>query len=793
MKIMPHPVFPSPTLNRLPAASLLRWSALAVVLGLSACGGGNEQQTGRLTAPVVAQLDYETSSGLRGQTDDSGAFQYRVGDSVTFRIGGLSLGTTTAQEQITPLFLVAGATPVQLQNSQLVRLLQILYTLDEDGSAHNGIRLSAAVRSALSSPARALADVTDVQTAVVTPALAALPAGRVLTSASSATAQFADALNRQEAFRQIAALGPMRNQLIGGGGRNCSSFNGDRQSSNCAADWTTILKEDAAFAGLSKAQISFDSDYAMPEFRYSITNEARQRLASVPVNLFDPTRKQVVLNLLDAHLSSGTPPQNLSLSELSGLQTPGHEGVLVGLSAAEQSIVRHALVVTPAQSQRKIEARSVRFLSNLPSRDIYEQFVASARALAGGGTPKIGVVTAATENAFFDADINVWALRSAGAEVVYLPFNGGLRRASDAQQCGHVVEHYHAFANTLAVAQTHHMNLVYPDWHTLQQQSCTDLSGVTRTLERLHGIYFSGGDQARHLEGLHTKVSDTSFKASMELGVLQRRVAEGKLVVSGTSAGNHIQGGGTWKQQKVPMIGGGDSYAVLTRGFKAGTGATLDTPAQATQYANGGHGFFNYGVLDSHFSQRVREGRLIRATTDSGMDYGFGVDENTALIVSQPDRNGGVGMTVLGAGGVWVVDVRQAKATLNANGHYGVDGVRAHYLIQGDALHIGADGRLSVNLATHTARPVLPIDATAAPVVQSRIMDYGSANFLKMTQQMGLTGAPHATGLNTESSDRRTQQSSRFTLVASRSADTVFRGTTDRVSYTQLQLSIRPE
>lgn len=56
----------------------------------------------------------------------------------------------------------------------------------------------------------------------------------------------------------------------------------------------------------------------------------------------------------------------------------------------------------------------------------------------------------------------------------------------------------------------------------------------------------------------------------------------------------------------------------------------------------GGLGFLNNYVMDSHFSEKGREMRLIRTLLDSkdlpdiGTPKGLGVDENTALVISNP-------------------------------------------------------------------------------------------------------------------------------------------------------------
>ena len=58
-----------------------------------------------------------------------------------------------------------------------------------------------------------------------------------------------------------------------------------------------------------------------------------------------------------------------------------------------------------------------------------------------------------------------------------------------------------------------------------------------------------------------------------------------------------------------------------------------------TGYGPGGIGLFGHGLLDTHFANRGRHGRLIQLLVDSsdvtrGATRAFGVDENTALVVT---------------------------------------------------------------------------------------------------------------------------------------------------------------
>jgi cyanophycinase len=328
-------------------------------------------------------------------------------------------------------------------------------------------------------------------------------------------------------------------------------------------------------------------------------------------------------------------------------------------------------------------------------------------------------------------------------------------------------------------------------------------------LNRLNGIYFSGGNQARHLESLVAKDAAGDYTlTSAQHAILQRRHAQGQLVVAGTSAGDHIQGGGTWNGKPVPMVSGGSSYEALRFGFVKGLGANgdfaeLGANEQMTSTSNvpviyplGGLGVFRFGVLDSHFSRRAREGRLVRATFDSAMDYGFGVDENTALVVSQPDAAGSTHFSVLGAGGVFIADVRAAHAQEEAPRAFSIDGVRAHYLLPGDTARINTAGDLQVTLSSRA--PLLP--AATELVTQDRLLDSGASNFLNLATAMGRAGARMGYGSTLNNADTRNQQNAPYySATLTRDAQTVFRGgaTADTkapapVAYTGLLLQFAP-
>jgi cyanophycinase len=873
--------------------------SIGTLSALAGCGGDTQPLlSGQFIDSPVENIRYATSSGLSGTTDANGTFQYAEGDTIKFSLGKIELGEGRASPTVTPIDLVPGAT--DLAHPDVVKILQVLQTLDDDGTPGNGIRISAAAVARLDarSAVKNIKDITDLTADIISPAFAnQAPA---LKSADAAKQHFADTLGALQVSKQLAASVGVTNFIMGGGNKNCSSFNGDTQSSNCAADWNTIIAKDPAFAGLSKANISFDSNYPNPTFTFSVTQANIDKLNVLPATLFDATRKTTVATALTTRLNAPGNKTALTFAELDGSKplfadgaafwnsstnkdfdllvntlcgtpapangadctlsnaaiatleaatfetstdrakvvlivrsmqtsfgsgaikyrrdstgttvTPNFRaefqarqlaadgsavsaGVTTSLTAAEKAVLRSVFVDATPQNNRKFEARTIQFLTDKPTYDMYTQFVVAAKAANGGQTPTIGVVTASADfHPFADRDINVFALKSAGANVVYLPMDGGFRKALDANDCVNAKYYYDTYANTNASADYHNMDLVFPDLAKQQQDFCANGgAALVSTLQGLSGIYFSGGDQAKHLESFVTKDAGGNYTTiSPQLALLQARFAAGKLVVGGTSAGDHIQGGGPWKGKPVPMIGGGDSYVALKSGFNRGAGALPGSDLSPVSYAQGGLGFFKYGVLDSHFSRRTREGRLVRETKETGMDYGFGMDENTSLVVSKPDAIGTTQFSVIGAAGVFIVDVRDATASGGPAGNYAIDGAKAHYLSEGDTARIDASGNLSVTLAA--IKPIAKVNASQPASLQTKVMDYGSFNFLKLTKTMAQLGAKVGFGTTESSSDGRgdSQNGPFYAVTLTRGDSTMVRALGDRISYTNLSLKLAP-
>lgn len=139
-------------------------------------------------------------------------------------------------------------------------------------------------------------------------------------------------------------------------------------------------------------------------------------------------------------------------------------------------------------------------------------------------------------------------------------------------------------------------------------------------IDQATGIFFTGGDQTRITDLLKgTKLDEA----------IHRRYAEGS-IIAGTSAGAAMM--------PRTMIVGGDSET---------------NPRVEIVEMDPGMGFLPGVVIDQHFLQRGRLGRLLSAVAQKPHLLGIGIDENTALAVNDGE------FEVIGEGAITIVDLRE--------------------------------------------------------------------------------------------------------------------------------------
>jgi cyanophycinase len=178
--------------------------------------------------------------------------------------------------------------------------------------------------------------------------------------------------------------------------------------------------------------------------------------------------------------------------------------------------------------------------------------------------------------------------------------------------------------------------------------------GRLRRLEEATGIFFTGGNQLR----VTTLLGGTPVAK-----LIRARNAHG-VTVGGTSAGASIL--------SEHMIAFGDE------GSSVISGSVRLAP---------GLGLTNRFIIDQHFRERDRLGRLITALAHNPFAIGIGLDEDTAAFIS-PDET----LEVEGSGGVTVVDASDVSFSSIGEVSEGqpvcVLGLRLHILVAGATFNL---------------------------------------------------------------------------------------------------------
>lgn len=169
-------------------------------------------------------------------------------------------------------------------------------------------------------------------------------------------------------------------------------------------------------------------------------------------------------------------------------------------------------------------------------------------------------------------------------------------------------------------------------------------------LEKATGVFFTGGNQLR----LATTIGGT---------------AAAKALRSGNARGVHIAGtsaGAAFVCEHMIAIG------------KSG-----GTPKRGMASLAPGLGLTNRVIVDQHFRERDRLGRLMTALAYNPFATGIGVDEDTAAFIGPDDV-----IEVFGSGGLTIVDPSgiefSSMADTNMGAAVGLIGVKLHVLLAGD-------------------------------------------------------------------------------------------------------------
>jgi cyanophycinase len=201
---------------------------------------------------------------------------------------------------------------------------------------------------------------------------------------------------------------------------------------------------------------------------------------------------------------------------------------------------------------------------------------------------------------------------------------------------------YRKAFRSLGVKKIAHLSIVHRD-QSIDHRALRAVKGAC-------AVFFTGGDQ---------------LKITSELGgtVVAREIEEVYArggTIAGTSAGASVM-----------------SETMLVSGMG------VQSYRRGTLRMAPGLGFVRNVVIDQHFAERGRIGRLVGAVAHNPKFIGIGIDEDTGIVVSDNQT-----FRVIGNGGVYVLDGHEATGSNISDARrdemISISNMRFHVLREGD-------------------------------------------------------------------------------------------------------------
>lgn len=178
-----------------------------------------------------------------------------------------------------------------------------------------------------------------------------------------------------------------------------------------------------------------------------------------------------------------------------------------------------------------------------------------------------------------------------------------------------------------------------------------------RILEDADAVFFTGGDQLK----ITSQIGDTPIFDRLH------EIHRSGGLIAGTSAGASVV--------CETMMVGGDANG----SNRLGVGLRMAP----------GFGLFKGAIVDQHFAERGRFGRLIGAVAQNPRILGIGIDENTSILVK-----GQRFFTVIGDGAVYVIDGSTVSysniAEERVEETLSIYDLKIHVLTQGDTFDLSS-------------------------------------------------------------------------------------------------------
>lgn len=410
--------------------------------------------------------------------------------------------------------------------------------------------------------------------------------------------------------------------LVGGSMNTCSSMSAGRCSDESWIDPATMRT--TSYADFDEENIQ----RVLAKSNWSGSSEMRQRTADM-------------LTAAKRRFSDNS----ATMSDFSAFFRDLYPSLWRDITTPQWYLIRDHLQASEAQDIPEVSRPDLS--KQTEGADLFLTFANRAKQLAEAENqePLVLVVTASGRDSFDAVDFYLETFRVQGVSAEWLPIDAAFAHAVAANNCDALPEYRGQHQQSFARER------VYPWLAEIQKRACESPESLLDLVERAHGVFINGGDQSLTRQAFFKPDgSPTNW-----LNSIRARVSSGQMIAGGTSAGTAVMSG-------TPMITNGSSEA----GLREGAFAMMQPPVadcarfdsckpavsadSLTYNPEGGLDLFPFGILDTHFSERGRQGRLLALQVDTDTPLAVGVDETTALLVNTHSGD----FRVQGAHGVFV-------------------------------------------------------------------------------------------------------------------------------------------
>jgi cyanophycinase len=208
-----------------------------------------------------------------------------------------------------------------------------------------------------------------------------------------------------------------------------------------------------------------------------------------------------------------------------------------------------------------------------------------------------------------------------------------------------------------------------------------------KILEGASVVFFTGGDQLK----ITSQLGDSAVYQTVE------KIYQEGGTIAGTSAGASVM------SETMLVDGKGDKSHQVSKllGMAPGLGLVRNM------------------VIDQHFAERGRLGRLLGAITQNPRQLGIGIDENTAIVIQDQDS-----FQVIGQGAVYVLDGSDSSYSNLGEGEEEEKKAMSVFDVQ---LHVLSEGNTYDLQARRPEIPPQPEDEAKQPAEKKTEMETASA------------------------------------------------------------------